>query len=126
MDRVATAVIALDGSGGIERFADYGQWAENARRRPASKKEKPAQQGAKAQASKGKRLSYADQREWEGMEAAVLAAEERLATARRRAEDPSIATDAAALQARLDELETAGGEVDRLYARWAELEAKRG
>jgi ATP-binding cassette subfamily F protein uup len=129
MDRVATAVLALDGRGGLERFADYTQWAEQARARPAGRREKQGAVGAapaaQAKESKGKRLSYTDQREWEGIEAKVLAAEERLAEARRRAEDPSIATDAAALQRRLNEAEAAGSEVDRLYARWAELEAKR-
>ena len=59
------------------------------------------------------------------MEPSVLAAEARLVEARRRAEDPAIASDAAALQLRLEELEAARLEVDRLYARWAELEAKQ-
>ena len=129
MDRVATAVLALDGSGGLERFADYNQWADQARKRPVAKREKSGSPSAapavKASASKAKKLSYTDQREWEAIEASVLAAEERLAEARRRAEDPSIATDAATLQRRLNEAEAAGSEVDRLYARWAELEAKR-
>jgi len=125
MDRVATAILALDGSGRVERFADYAQWAAGARTPSASRKDKPARQPAKSDAAKGKRLSFIDQREWDGMESRVLAAEARLADARWRAEDPAIATDAAALQLRLTELEEAGREVDELYARWAELEAKR-
>jgi len=59
------------------------------------------------------------------MEEHVLAAEARLEEARTRADDPSIATDAAALQLRLKELDDAQHAADRLYARWAELEAKR-
>jgi ATP-binding cassette subfamily F protein uup len=58
------------------------------------------------------------------MEENVLAAEDRLATARARAEDPAIASDAEALQQRYAELAEAQGIVDRLYERWAELEAK--
>ena len=72
-----------------------------------------------------KKLSYNEQREWDGMEQKVLAAEARLEEARSNAEDPSIATDATALQARLKELDAVQHEADRLYARWAELEAKR-
>jgi ATP-binding cassette subfamily F protein uup len=124
MDRVATAILALDGSGGIERYADYAQWDADARAVAPAKRDKTGPQPPKAEASKGKRLSYTDRREWDGMEASVLAAEARLAEARARAEDPAVATDAAALQVRLDEVESAGREVDRLYARWAELEAK--
>ena len=40
------------------------------------------------------------------------------------AEDPAIASDPAALQERYAALDAARAEVDRLYARWAELEAK--
>src|SRR5207248_976700 len=72
----------------------------------------------------GKKLTYIEQREYEQMEQTLLDAEERLAAARRRAEDPAIATDAATLQERFAELAAAQAEVDRLYARWGELEAK--
>jgi hypothetical protein len=60
------------------------------------------------------------------MEAAILAAEERMAAAERAAADPAIVADAAALHARYTELEAARVEVERLYARWAELEGKAG
>ena len=52
------------------------------------------------------------------------ASDERLAAARARVEDPAIASDAAALQAALAELESAQEENDLLYARWAELTDK--
>ena len=55
------------------------------------------------------------------MEATVLAAEAQLAEAQKRVEDPAIASDANALQQRATELSAAEAEVDRLYARWAEL-----
>ena len=48
----------------------------------------------------------------------------RLASARDRVEDPAIASDAAALQAALVELDQAQEENDVLYARWAELTEK--
>ena len=58
------------------------------------------------------------------MEEQLLIAEDRLAEARRRAEDPSIASDADALQQRFAELRQAEAEVGRLYERWSALEAK--
>jgi ATP-binding cassette subfamily F protein uup len=70
-------------------------------------------------------LSYLEQREWDGLEAAVLEAESRLSDARRRAEDPAIASDAAALQEALATVGPLQAEVDRLYARWAELDEKQ-
>jgi ABC transport system ATP-binding/permease protein len=124
LDRVSTRVLALDGRGGARTYADYDQWEANrppsvsgkdARRAPSAKPARPA----------ARRLGYLEQREWDGMEAAVREAESRLAEARRRAEDPSIATDADLLQKRLSELDALQSQVSRLYARWAELDAKQ-
>jgi ATP-binding cassette subfamily F protein uup len=125
IDRVSTTILSLDGRGGAERFADYGQW-EADRRRPAPSGRATGRTTSSPAAApaKSKRLSYNEQREWDGMEPIVLAAEARLEEARSRVEDPAIASDAAALQLRITELETAQRDVDRLYARWAELEAK--
>ena len=71
-----------------------------------------------------KKLAYLEQRELDTMEATILAAETALEASRRAAEDPGIASDPAALQARYAALEAARAEVDRLYARWSELVAK--
>ncbi len=122
LDRVSTKLLALDGNGGAAYFADFAQWeAEWGRGRPrvalpdeARPESKPAK----------KRLSYLEQREWDAMEETLLAAEEMLAAAQRAAEDPGIAADATALQERFATLAAAKAEVDRLYARWSELEGK--
>ena len=123
LDRVSTRILALDGRGGAGYFADFAQWESEGTRasRPLAR-ERPAP----AKTTKPKRLGYLDQREFDAMEATVLAAEERLDQAKRQAEDPKIAADAAALQQRYAELTEAQAEVDRLYARWAELEEKSG
>jgi ATP-binding cassette subfamily F protein uup len=124
VDRVTTEILALDGNGGVQRYADYDQWQADRRAARAPKKNKPATIERTAPRHKRKRLTYLERREWEGMEARILAAEARVAEVRSRTEDPSIATDAAALQERLRALNAAQREVDRLYERWAELEAK--
>ncbi|HJQ40048.1 MAG TPA: ABC-F family ATP-binding cassette domain-containing protein [Thermoanaerobaculia bacterium] len=120
LDRVATRVLALDGRGKAEYFADLEQWSGGLQ--PTEKTDG----GLKARRStdKPKRLGYLEQREFDAMETAVLEAEERLSEAKQRAEDPAIASDALALQERYAELDAAQAAVDRLYARWAELEAK--
>ncbi|HEV7488088.1 MAG TPA: ABC-F family ATP-binding cassette domain-containing protein [Thermoanaerobaculia bacterium] len=118
IDRVSTSILALDGKGSAEYFADYTQWQDNRPRPSAPPRETPTTK------PRTKRLSYKDQREYDGIEAAVHAAESRLAAATAAAHDPSIAADAALLQQRFANLTAAQAEVDRLYARWAELEAK--
>jgi ABC transport system ATP-binding/permease protein len=122
LDRVSTRVLALDGRGGAEYFADYAQWEANRAEDKRPRAAPVAQE--KRERAKEKRLSYLEQREFDAMEQMVLEAEERLATAKMRAEDPAIASSAAELQERHAELERTQAEVDRLYARWAELEAK--
>ncbi len=58
------------------------------------------------------------------MEVQILAAERQLEGCQRAAEDPAVVPDHKALHARLAALAAAQAEVDGLYARWAELEAK--
>jgi ATP-binding cassette subfamily F protein uup len=120
IDRVSTSILALDGRGGAEYFADYTQWQDNRPRVSAAPRETTIAK------PRTKRLSYKEQREWDGMEAAVHAAESRLAAATAAAHDISIATDAGLLQQRFGEVTAAQAEVDRLYGRWAELEGKLG
>jgi ATP-binding cassette subfamily F protein uup len=74
---------------------------------------------------KRKGLSYREQREWEQMEQHILQAEETLTACQAAVDDPAIVSDAAALQSRHAALHAALAEVERLYARWAELEEKR-
>jgi ATP-binding cassette subfamily F protein uup len=127
LEAVSTVVLALDGRGGAQYYADYAQWEE--RRAETQAPPKPAAPKAApppAKEEKPKRLSYKDKLEWEQIEGRILEAEEALAAAQRAVEDPAVATDSAKLQARCAALETARQEVERLYARWAELEEKRG
>ncbi len=121
-ERVTTTVLALDGAGGTTAFADYRQWeaARQERTRVA-----PRPRPMAVAKSPAKKLSWAEQREWERMEAAILVAEETVARCEAASNDPVIATRADELAARCGELEEARRAVDRLYARWEELEAKR-
>ena len=124
-ERVATTVLALDGSGAAIRFADYRQWeAARRQRTPTVAKPVPSSTPLAAKA-RAKRLTWAEQREWEGMEAAIVAAEATLARCHEAAHDPAIATRADELAASCRALQDAHETVDRLYARWAELESKR-
>jgi ATP-binding cassette subfamily F protein uup len=129
LDRVANRVLALDGRGGAQHFADYAQWETAADAAPAPADSAPRPAAAPRSARGGeippgvRRLSYRERQEWEGIEAAIAAAEEALAAADVAANDPAIASDAEALHRAVIALDGARSEVDRLYARWAELEA---
>src|SRR5262249_50000969 len=125
LERVSTVIIALDGQGGAETFADYAQWETAARAGRAPAPRAPGTPGPARGRPRSRRLGYLEQREWDGMEQAILDAEAVVEECRRASEDPSIASDPGALQARYAALDAARALVDRLYARWAELDAKR-
>jgi ATP-binding cassette subfamily F protein uup len=128
LDRVSTRILALDGRGGALPYADYDQWEAAQRGREttagAAAKPRPASERQAAPASGARKLGYLEQREWDGMESRILEAETRLESCREAAADPAVAADHKALGERLAALEEAQAEVDDLYARWAELEAK--
>jgi ATP-binding cassette subfamily F protein uup len=135
LERVSTLVLALDGAGGATFFADYGQWeaareeAEPETRDASEPSVRPNPDTLPRRAAREgldlRRLTYLEKREWEQMEAAILEAEEALVACREQAEDPAVASDSVALRERWAALQAAQAEVDRLYARWAELEEKQ-
>jgi ABC transport system ATP-binding/permease protein len=124
LERVSNVVLALDGEGGAESFADYAQWQAARTARTSEVRATPDVAPARTR-SRVKRLGYLEQREWDGMEGAILEAENAVEACRRAAEDPGIASDPEALRSRYQALEAAQARVDQLYARWAELEAKQ-
>ncbi|HEX3176432.1 MAG TPA: ABC-F family ATP-binding cassette domain-containing protein [Methylomirabilota bacterium] len=124
LERVSTVILALDGTGRVETFADYTQW-ESARRASAAAPRAAAARAPARERGRPKRLGYLEQREWDGMEQAIMQAEQALEARRLEAEDPAIASNPTALQERYAAVDAARRDVDRLYARWAELEAKQ-
>jgi len=129
LDRVSTMLLALDGEGKAEWFADFAQWEAAQGRSPSAEfGQAPARSGGNAgprvkPTKKG--LSYAEQKEWDKMEAMIEKAEAAVVASQNATEDPAVMSNAGELRTRLAALEAAHTAVERLYARWAELEAKR-
>ena len=130
LDRVSTVVLGLDGQGSVQRFADYSQWdawvneKENERESPRKKdKPKTGVPAASASSSK-KKLSYQDGREYSTIEDRVAKAEEVLDEKRTLLLDPDVMKDGRKVGQIQQEMAAAQEQVDTLYARWAELEAK--
>ena len=126
LDRVSTIILALDGTGRVDWFADYAQW-EMAQERSSSAAASPDDSNADTvtqtdRTRRPKKLSYREQKEWGTIEADILKAEAQVATYEAAMNDPAVLSDATKLQTHHTALVTAQAEVGRLYARWAELD----
>ncbi len=127
LDRVSNRLLALDGHGTATPHADYWQWQQAQEALIAAEIAHAVGQSVderKPAKAPGSGLAKSERRELERMEEKIQAAEAALAALDARMADPVVATDAAALVALHAETETARATIDRLYARWQELEAK--
>ncbi len=133
LDRVSTVVLGLDGQSNAGLFADYSQWETwlEEMNQGARSEERVISKGKEAKESMRepmgrKKLSYLEAREYEAIEHRVAEAENALQSKRELLEDPAIVSDGPRLMAAHTEMEEAQQNVDSLYARWAELEKKKG
>lgn len=128
LDRVSNVVIGLDGRGHAGRFADYLQWeewqAEQTEKSKLTASSAGEMNNRPAPSPLKKKLSYLEAREYATIEQRVAEAEEVLRAKQVALEDPAIVTDAARIISAQAAHDAAKREVDGLYARWVELEAK--
>jgi ATP-binding cassette subfamily F protein uup len=150
LDTISTHLLALDGQGGAEYFADYPQWEslkEGADR--AAKKDRGTKGDTRTKASRSqnklpsvekagdntallpeekvvlKALSGSEKKELTAMHDKIELAERAVADAKKRMEDPKLATNHVRLQECLAELHQAEAQVEKLFSRWTELESRQ-
>jgi ATP-binding cassette subfamily F protein uup len=134
LDRVSSIVLRLNGKGGADTFADYGQWEQWQAQRSKSDLTPNAAtthgsltSGSSASAAPAKKkLSYLEAREYATIELRVEEAEQLVQGKRAELEDPANATNASLLVSTQADLDSAQDALDALYTRWAELEKKSG
>jgi ABC transport system ATP-binding/permease protein len=141
LDKICNQVLILDDNGAEPKYySDYEQWqtvrqeaqiAESlAAKKSTTKPTKPVPTVAVATPVKPTTpnlLSASERRELSLMEETILKAEAEVKRIEATMLEPKIASDAAKLQEIWDTvLPVAQKEVARLYARWEELEAKKG
>ena len=132
LDRVSTELLSLDGRGAAHWYASLDQWeaaqeeAEKVQSAAARAASRPAAKSAISKESGPKKLSYMELRELEQMEGKIMVAEEALHAAQRLMEDPKILSDRAKLHDVCTKVDAAQKQVSALYARWEQLESRKG
>jgi ATP-binding cassette subfamily F protein uup len=132
LERVSTEILALDGKGNANIYVDLAQWerardeaeqAEQAAKKAAQPK--PVSAEKPKPSSEKKRLTWNEQRELEKMEATILAAETEVESLQSQVADPTVMANHVQLHEAYEKLAAAQHEVERLYARWADLESRK-
>lgn len=125
LDKVATHILAFpdDKSGKVTAFADLAQWENWKKEQSFHLSAKVATSQNSTQPEKKRRLGFKETRELAGMEQKILETErrlERLVAESRHPENISAASKLTEIYRQISETQA---EIDRLYARWAELES---
>jgi len=134
LDRICDQIVAFEDSGLFFQPGNYSYYLEKKKERDAraagawagrAKIAVSAPQIVVSQKpDRPRKLSFKEQRELEGMEGAILAAETRVQELETTLNDPEFhATRSREAQGLISDLDTARAEVTRLYDRWHELEA---
>ncbi len=129
MDQVASQIMAFhrkpDGEVSIENFAGYLQWEEwfeeqKELEAQALKKEKKDLKAS----NKPVKLSFKEKYELENMEGIILELEEKLSTLQAESGKPEVVSQAEKIQELYSQISNIQAQLEKLYARWAELEKK--
>jgi ATP-binding cassette subfamily F protein uup len=127
MDRVCTEILGL-GLGDEESFfADYSQWEaacfKSTQKKDAQiKAEQPRSASRPAETiEKSKRLSYKEQKELEGMEKSIAAAEEEVSNLQLMLEDPKVHAEPQKSLEIYNKLAEAQKKLEALFDRWQTL-----
>ena len=140
LNRVCTGILAFEGDGRIYyQEGGYDYYLEKHAEREAAAANKavavasvaPVADSATAVAapvkSKERKLSYKEQKELDGMEATIAAAESALAELEAPFMDPEFfSKNGAKLKELTADLDRRRTEIEQLYARWQELQDKAG
>lgn len=129
LDQVTNQILAF-GTGPrgrkiIERFADLSQWERWHEEQSSQVQSAPAPLAAAPSAVKKakKKLSFNDQRELDGMEAKIQGLEKQLSELTSTSQTIEVIANSSRLIELTQKMSQAQAEIDRLYARWTELDS---
>ena len=122
LDTVTTKILGFTGNGTCVMYEDFDQWLQD-QNRPAAAPVKKAVTREQPKQNEPK-ITYGERLELAAIEEKIREAEEELEKCRQCLENPAIMNNAEELARWCKELQPAQEKVDRLYARWEELESR--
>lgn len=126
LDRVSRQILALDGKGNANVYADLGQWESlQEEESPELQTEPEPTPKISAAPAEKPRWTQKDDKELKNVEARLREIERKIDAARAALSDPAIATNATELMERQKTLTAAHTEFDEWVARWEALEMRR-
>ncbi|MEO5768269.1 MAG: ABC-F family ATP-binding cassette domain-containing protein [Polyangia bacterium] len=133
LDQVTTQILAFHTrpgeEGQVTPMVGLAQWeawhVSQSPARAGSAKQKRGG-GDAGPPNKKKKLAFKDQQDWNTIEARILTAEAMVSALEAESATPEVASNAARLMELESQKGAARAEVERLYARWAELESLVG
>lgn len=128
LDQVSNRILAfehdLEGAPELLEFASFSQWEDwkVLREDEVKAQAKKAKTAAAAASKPKKKLTFKDKHELENMEVAIAQAEQHLQDLQAEAAKPENAANAKKLSELYASINEAQSKVEKLYARWQELE----
>ncbi|CAG35729.1 ABC-F family ATP-binding cassette domain-containing protein [Desulfotalea psychrophila] len=129
LDRICDRLLGFGAQDSPIYYASYQQWLEEiagSRKKVKAPVAAPVANPEKSKNFGAGKLSYMDQREYDGLEEGIASAEALAEELEAEMVLPEVVADAARLGACWEKVEQARAEVDRLYLRWEVLEEKKG
>jgi ATP-binding cassette subfamily F protein uup len=128
LDRVATAILAFEGDGKVTLYeGSYSFYAERRPKVVSSRKPPTETKETKPPATKPagpRKLTFKEKHELAGIEETIALAEKKVVDLEATLSNPAVFKDRPTeVQGLVAQLDAARVEVDRLYARWSELDA---
>ncbi len=125
LDRVSKRLLALDGHGHAEFFADLAQWEGRPKKPKYEATPEPEEKPLTAPVPEGKVLSTREKQELQNIESNIHKLESKLAKLHDELHDHSVANDADELIKRQAKVDVAQAEIDAMFKRWEELEKRK-
>ncbi len=131
LDRICDQIIAFEDNGVVVQTGNYSYYLEKRHAREAAQRARATAEAREAEsrrkisgAAKPRKLTLKERNELDGMDSAILAAEQEVEMMELRLNDPEFqAKHFADIPRLVSELEQAKSAVSLLYKRWEELEA---